>query len=395
MAFGFVSEGADANQALQQFLLLREQQDRQAQQDALAQAEREAAGKRAQEQINLTRANQEELRRQAGENEGYRRVYNMVSGKGTPGVVDASVRDEANKYGLGGSFNETKAEQGSYLGDDESGVPQYQVLPGVINFKGGWQYQADEEAQRERGELARQQQQAQAALQAQRDAEANERAEETNTTRMMIAASAAQGRNANADLDRQIKEGRIAQQEAEATKTREATDRAIAADNNAREGIAAKSQEMMNLIGQLVERDPKDLNKILGLKPGAARLYGAVRTPDVPYFGHVGSQNENATLNTLTANTITDFLNYMKNQSRTGATGFGALNQEELKIIVEGAGKLKDRHISPEEALNELMRIYEKANLAKDRATKGMERRSSDRAPAGGGVTITSIEEVR
>lgn len=402
--YTFVSEGAEAGNAIQKLLLVREQQARQEMLDRQEQAEREAQGKRAQEALDLQRANQEELRRQAADTEAYRRVYNTISGKRTPGIVkigpEYDERKEAERFGLGGSYEDVP-EQGAQIGEDESGVPLYEVhnAPGVVRFKGGWQHLADEEAQRERAVQAEAAAAARAE-QARLDRESRkEIADDNNITRQLIAASAAQGRNANADLQRQLLEARIDSLQRDADADTAKANEGITADNAKRQAIADRSQEMMNLIGEVVERDPNDPNNLLGLTGAAANLYG-LRVPQLPGVlggGYVGeTANANATINRLSGQSIADFLGTLKAQSRTGATGFGALSAPELKIVQDSANKLKDRNITNVAAFEELKRIYGVMRTAKDRAMKGMEqvmprrniRSAQPPAAAGGGGDV-------
>lgn len=74
----------------------------------------------------------------------------------------------------------------------------------------------------------------------------------------------------------------------------------------------------------------------------------------------------------LQANAVIDVLSKMKSQSRTGATGFGALNEKELGIIIDSASKLDTKldENTAEEYLNEM-----KANLQTiiDREKNGYE----------------------
>lgn len=65
----------------------------------------------------------------------------------------------------------------------------------------------------------------------------------------------------------------------------------------------------------------------------------------------------------IQAQEIINLIDEMKNQSATGATGFGAMNKDELAVLQNAASKLSDPYISDEDGRKELKRLRD--NLKK------------------------------
>ena len=70
-----------------------------------------------------------------------------------------------------------------------------------------------------------------------------------------------------------------------------------------------------------------------------------------------------AALNRLTGQLVVELMQEMKAQSRTGATGFGALSERELSLLQGAATKLANRNMSEAAFAAELKRIRDKVRL--------------------------------
>ena len=73
------------------------------------------------------------------------------------------------------------------------------------------------------------------------------------------------------------------------------------------------------------------------------------------------TSDASAALDRLQGRVVVDLLNEMKNQSRTGATGFGALSGPELKLLEDAASQLNSSLITDKRAAEELARIFQSA----------------------------------
>lgn len=104
--------------------------------------------------------------------------------------------------------------------------------------------------------------------------------------------------------------------------------------------------------------------EVYALKPGVSQLYGA-RIPGLSMIPGTDTSNALASMNRLRGRMVTDLLGELKAQSRTGATGFGALSEKELSILQSSASKLENSGMSDTDVLNELVRIRERLKLAK------------------------------
>jgi hypothetical protein len=108
----------------------------------------------------------------------------------------------------------------------------------------------------------------------------------------------------------------------------------------------------------------KTIDHLIANKNYFGPLEGAI----APVFA--GKIEFNKNFKNLQANAVMDVLSEMKSQSRTGATGFGALNEKELALIMDAASKLDTRldEATAAKYLNEM-----KVNLQKiiDRERNG------------------------
>jgi len=200
----FVSPGAMAGNAIEQELMRRALAQRQAVEDDFHRRQAVETQQRQQEQLQLQQ--QQELRiaaaqKQAQEETARQHEANRAANiyqTQLPGVIDQSAVDLTKKYGYSLPVTQGQPTQGALQGEDASGVPQYDVIPGVLQTSGGFQYQQARQAAQER---AGQAQEAQAA--------AAQRAQEANATREEIARMAQSGQQESRDIRNQLVEMRV------------------------------------------------------------------------------------------------------------------------------------------------------------------------------------------
>lgn len=115
------------------------------------------------------------------------------------------------------------------------------------------------------------------------------------------------------------------------------------------------ASETMNALEELA-----DFNEdgTVTLKAGVEYLTGNPLTRGKQYIPGTDAANARAAMDRLQGRLVVDLLGEMKTQSRTGATGFGALSAPELRIIENAASKLKNPNISDTELAKELGRVY-------------------------------------
>lgn len=117
------------------------------------------------------------------------------------------------------------------------------------------------------------------------------------------------------------------------------------------EAMRLFGDDMLSVIDSLI--DPSGQ-----LKPGAKGVIGGLdgMRPEWAYATE-GSQIALADIDRLQSMLNIDTLRDMKSQSRTGATGFGALSERELNVVESSASKLRRRRQSEAEYAAELLRI--------------------------------------
>lgn len=76
------------------------------------------------------------------------------------------------------------------------------------------------------------------------------------------------------------------------------------------------------------------------LRPETRAAIGASRMTGMQYIPGTQAYNAQASIDRLRARMVTDLMAELKAQSRTGATGFGQLNAQELKVMQDSAAKL-------------------------------------------------------
>jgi membrane protein involved in colicin uptake len=150
--------------------------------------------------------------------------------------------------------------------------------------------------------------------------------------------------------------------------------------------------------------DPVTGKETYALKPGVGQLYGA-RVPGLSLIPGTDTANAAAAMNRLRGRLVTDLLGELKSQSKTGATGFGALSEKELAILQQSASKLENSGMSDSDVLNELVRIRERLLRAQEEpgAVRPNGPQQPDAATSGvpkvGGTfqggTVTGVRKIR
>lgn len=144
--------------------------------------------------------------------------------------------------------------------------------------------------------------------------------------------------------------------------------------------IRAQAQTALTTLNDLLVVDPKTGKATL--TPGADNLYG-MASPLTRRFAISGGETATAkaALDQLTGLQVIQLITDLKAQSKTGASIFGRLNQQEFNVLQQSATMLKG-NISPERAQRELMTIREK--LQKILQPSDLEAPPSGGAGAGG-----------
>lgn len=360
--YDFVSPGAAAGSAIQQFLAQRQMLERQAQLDALAKQQQEAEIAARNEQLAIQRQEEQRLAsiqtqqlEDASDRAAAQRAANIYK-TAVPGVVDAATADLLSKYGYGGIVEQSPSyTQGAETGEapDMPGVPLYDVQRGPDTYRltGGSDWQSARTAAEER----------KAAAEAARAA-ADERARQDRLSREQIAALAAAGRGQNADLQRDILGLRADALREQAESKKAATERARSAEQEYAAGIIG---ELNRLTTPTTSADGKAT--AYQLSDGAQAAVGSMRAgymATMPIVGGLfgGAADAQAAIQSLVAKLDIDQIRQLKAQSRTGATGFGQLSEGELKILENASSQLATSQSEPVflDRLNKIRAVVEK-----------------------------------
>jgi hypothetical protein len=380
--FDFQSPGAAMGDAFVQALMQREAMRRQAALDELNRRETEAKMSQSQEQLELQRTQEARMRdaeaRQTRADEddwAYRRT--QMAGANEKLTPDEQAR--LQRAGYGGRTDERLESRTAAMPIMPFAATSPVTTPtsseGGVFLRPGFQYEQAREAADERALLRGQQDEAakvraaaDAAARAERGAQHDEVLQgmnnSDNQTRLLIAAMS--GRQ---------KEDAAAEKQAE-------KDRAIKANTAA---SIKMRDDVIYRVDQLLGVDPK--TKKAALKPGVGSLYGSVQgslPPVVGSFLNPEAGNARAALDGLIALLDVDTIRTMKEQSRTGATGFGALSEKELNVLENAATTLRGRTMDEPSALKELIKIRNEMVTAKAKALKDQTKQTP---PAGDGNT--------
>ena len=117
----------------------------------------------------------------------------------------------------------------------------------------------------------------------------------------------------------------------------------------------AQAETIVSALGDLIQ--PTGGGEF-ALTVGARQIFGE-RTPTLArgLIPTAGATDANASLRQVIGQEVVDMLNTMKSQSPTGATGFGPLSERELDILLSSATRLSSR-LTEESALQELTTLY-------------------------------------
>lgn len=117
------------------------------------------------------------------------------------------------------------------------------------------------------------------------------------------------------------------------------------------EAMKAYGDDMLSVLDSLIDEQGN-------LKPEVAGVIGSFdgSRPEWAYLSE-GSQSALANLDRLQSMLNINVLRDMKNQSRTGATGFGALSERELNVVESSSSKLRRRRQGDAEYAAELKRL--------------------------------------
>lgn len=156
--------------------------------------------------------------------------------------------------------------------------------------------------------------------------------------------------------------------------------------------LQAKSQQEATERAALAESAGKTLSVIDQLidetghfKPGVSPIVGRggpLIGAGATMIGGSEVANKQVALNRLKSRMIVDLMAEMKSQSATGATGFGQLNREELKVITDAASQL-DQAQTEEQMQGILVQMRDSIGRVRDAAALGRPGRTGAPAPAG------------
>lgn len=343
--YEFTSPGAAGYNALEEFLIRRDLQQRQAWLDKLAMKAEEdrrlerAARLKIDQDREARIAEDNAATRKALEDERRFRRATTISENALPGdPVDDATATLLREQGLGSSMQQA-AVPGIVA---PAPFMDPRMVPGIMDVspeahrtvaRGGSKYLAARTAAEERAALAEENRKA-------REAEAEERR-----------VWQGQQNEQNRQLQRIIAEGnqglRRDATQAKADEKKKETEQKL---NVVRRSAA----ETMSALEELA--DFKDDGTVL-LKPGVEYLTGNPLTRAAQYWPGSDAANARASMDRLHGRLVVDLLGEMKAQSKTGATGFGALSATELRLLENAASKLKNPNISDTELAKELGRI--------------------------------------
>ena len=157
-------------------------------------------------------------------------------------------------------------------------------------------------------------------------------------------------------MNRTLKELQVLEAEQRLRAERDKADSAQRADTEKRTAAVQLADDMTSVIDEL-------LDPVTGqLTPGAQAIVG-MRIPFASMVPESKAADAKAALDRLTGTLVIDLMREMKEQSRTGATGFGALSERELATLQQAASKLSNRNMSEQAFAAELQRIRDKARL--------------------------------
>lgn len=201
------------------------------------------------------------------------------------------------------------------------------------------------------------------------------RAADANQTRLLVAGMAAQGKNETTALRNDLLRTQI---DAATQKQQDAATAQKAKD----EGAAQYANDIASTVRDLIDERGQ-------LRPDVAGIVGAWdgATPNITESANTAAAKVDRLIALLDINKLRE----MKAQSKTGASGFGALSQKELGILESAGSTLRNRRQSEAAYAAELQRVLQtiaKANALQATPAAPVQPQAPA-APAGGGYGLT------
>jgi hypothetical protein len=116
-------------------------------------------------------------------------------------------------------------------------------------------------------------------------------------------------------------------------------------------------QDTLNELSKLID-DKNELTDVGKWATGASGHLGKL-----PFSSSTSVGSGQASIRKIQARNILDIIGRLKNQSRTGATGFGQMNLKELGVLENAASKLGDPTLPEEDIRQELINIRTQLRL--------------------------------
>ncbi len=371
--YGFSSPGASAGRAIEQFLVQRALIQRQQMLDALNVGNAQADNQRADAAEARMNSIQQQQQQDRADASNMSRATAAATSLGIGGRIDATDPNAQNiRNYLPGVLDEDKTLQATHRVMTSPGVIQTNdvapVPTGQLISRGTSQQQqvAEAIAAREREQTQAQQAAADRAREAQQAAA--ERAREAEAARAALQVGLNAGKSETQGLRNDLLRTQIDSAHEKQTQTAQTQDRA-------KQAAQQTAGATLDTLKQLADFNP---DGTVSLKPGVGNLFG-LRVPFASSIPGTNAANASAALEKLKGRVIVDLLNEMKQQSRTGATGFGALSQRELAVLEGAATELSSSGITDQRAGEEFKRIYDSATRLMNGAGGG--------APAGAAGT--------
>lgn len=191
---------------------------------------------------------------------------------------------------------------------------------------------------------------------------ADARAGESNDLRRELATIAASGQSESRGLRNQLTQMQI-------DAAKEKQDAAKTAARHADDAVTQYGNDISSVVGELIDEHGN-------LRPEVAGVVGALdaRTPD----WSEGANSALAKIDRLISLLDINKLREMKAQSKTGASGFGALSEKELGVLESSGSTLRNRRVGEGTYAAELKRIA--STIRKPSGAGG-----AAQTPAGGG----------
>jgi len=336
--YDFRSPGADAGNAIQQFLVQRKMEERQRMLDAAAMEKQNADIQRQSEAIAVQRQQVEESARlreltQTGlDDERLFRRATTIAGNALPGdPVDEQTAAMLSEQGYGGQVQTVPGviSQGPMVEAESAEndyIPTYGVnqAPDQSVMRGGSRFLSARATEAARAEQA-----------AATAAASAERSEASNQTRVDIASFAAQGQRETGALRNELLQTQVDTANQKQEDARLAGERARVGELDFANGVMTELDRLMVV----------DESGAFRLNDNTKKVVGGARVPaPIARLGLPGMSDQSDAIfaiDSLLAKMDINTLRELKAQSRTGATGFGALSERELSVLENAAAMLK------------------------------------------------------